>query len=91
MILNKGEFNGKRIVSEKYIEMATKKQIDIPDCDLEYGFHFWVNFDHKSCRADGKYGQFIFVIPDKDMVVAIQSLDSGDVLKNVWDNLIEKL
>lgn len=88
MLLNKGKFNGKQIVSEEYLEMATKNQMP-EDWDTNYGYQFWINPDGKSFRADGKYGQYIMVFPEEEMVVSVISLDNGPVFDLVWNNLIE--
>lgn len=90
MVLDGGVFKGKRIVSEEYLNMACVNQLP-EEWETKYGFQFWINHDEKSCRADGKFGQFIFILPQKDMVVAVQSLDEGYVLKGVWEEFIEKL
>lgn len=90
MMLEDGVFEGKRIVSKEYLDMAGINQL--PEAwDTKYGFQFWINPDGKSFRADGKFGQYIFALPDKDMVVAVQALDNGDVFAQVWDNLVMKI
>lgn len=90
MILNGGVYKGKRIVSKEYLDMACINQLP-KEWDTKYGFQFWINFDGKSFRADGKFGQFILIFPEKDMVVAVQSLDDGDILKQIWEEFIMKL
>ena len=90
MLLHKGVYKGKRIVSEEYLELATIKQT-ADNIEEEYGFHFWINKDKNIFRADGKYGQYIIVIPDKNRVVSIQSLSGGDVLGFVYNNLLRYL
>lgn len=90
MILNGGVYKGKRIVSKEYLDMACSNQLP-EDWDTKYGFQFWMNFDEESFRADGKFGQFIFVLPEKDMVVAVQSLDEGYVLQEIWEEFIMKM
>ncbi|MFQ9514550.1 MAG: serine hydrolase domain-containing protein [Eubacterium sp.] len=90
MVLDGGVFHNRQIVSKKYLKMATENQLP-EDWETKYGFQFWINRDEKSCRADGKYGQFIFILPQHDMVIAVQSLDSGYVLKELWYDFIEKL
>ena len=90
MLLDGGIFEGKRIVSKEYLDMATIKQVP-KELDVKYGFQFWISEDEKSYRADGKYGQYIIVLPDKDMVVAVQSLNDGKVLDEVWSEFVEKL
>lgn len=90
MLLNGGVYQGKRIVSKKYLDMACVNQLP-EDWDTKYGYQFWMNADGKSFRADGKLGQFIFVLPEKDMVVSVQSLDDGNVQEEIWNGLIMKL
>lgn len=82
MILNGGTFEGERIVSQEYLEEATKNQLP-KDWDLKYGFQFWIDGEQKSFRADGKYGQYIIVLPEKDMVVSVQSLSEGDMYDEI--------
>ena len=83
MVLNGGVFDGKRIVSKEYLDMATKNQMP-EEWDLKYGFQFWMNPDGKGFRADGKYGQYIIILPEKEMVVSVQSLSEGDMFSEVW-------
>ena len=90
MILDGGIYKGRRIVSKEYLDMATKKQVP-EDWETNYGFQFWINPDRKTARADGKYGQYIIMLPDQDMVVAVQSLSDGEVFRNVWYELVEKI
>lgn len=90
MLLQKGMYNGKRIVSEEYLNMATKLQL--PEyMETDYGFQFWINPDKESYRADGKFGQYIIVLPKQDMVVAVQSLNEGEMFDMIWNNLIAYL
>ncbi len=90
MLLNGGTYKGNSIVSKKYLDMASVNQLP-EDWDTKYGFQFWINFDGTSYRADGKFGQFVFVLPKKDMVVAVQSLDDGNMLEELWSEFIMKL
>lgn len=89
MLLDGGVFEGKRIVSKAYLDMATRLQVE-EEWEVPYGFQFWLNKDN-SFRADGKYGQYIVVLPEKDMVVAVQGLSDGEVFEEVWNNFIEKI
>lgn len=89
MLSDGGVFEGKRIVSREYLDMATKCQLP-EEWNIGYGFQFWLNPDG-TFRADGKYGQYIIVLPDKDMVVAVQSLSDGEIFDCVWNEFIEKL
>ena len=57
--LNKGKWNGKQILSEKWIEESTKA------ADVGYyGYLFWRG-EYNSFRADGKYSQISMILPKK--------------------------
>lgn len=72
LILNKGEWNGKQIVSEKWIEDSTMPKTKITGID--YGYLWWnIPFKAKekvfvSKAAIGNGGQYIMVLPELDMV-----------------------
>ncbi|MEM9329178.1 MAG: serine hydrolase [Bacteroidota bacterium] len=72
LILNKGTWNGTRIISEAWIEQSTTKQVTLAESD--YGFLWW-NFplgseqrNFLSINAMGNGGQLIIVIPELEMV-----------------------
>ncbi len=80
-LLQKGVWNGKRLLSEEWIDAATSKQIsngDNPNSDWTQGycFQFW-RCRYNAYRGDGAYGQFCVVMPDQNMVVVMTS-DAGD-------------
>lgn len=86
--LQKGMWNGKRLLNEAWFDEATKPSIyqydragadeatlaaaENDDWRQGYGFQLWV-CTHNSYRMDGAHGQFIVVMPDKNAVVAISS------------------
>ena len=97
LYLQKGKWNGKQLVPEKWIEAATSKQVPNdqeshakmgPDWRQGYCFQFW-RCTHNAYRGDGAAGQFCVVIPDKDVVIAITAL-TGNMqgeLNAIWDKL----
>ncbi len=98
LYLQKGKWNGKRLIPRKWVEQATSKQIANEneshaqigsDWKEGYGFQFW-RCRHNAFRADGAGGQFIVVMPDQDAVVAITA-DTGNMqgeLDAIWDHLL---
>lgn len=85
MLKQKGVYNGQRIVSEEYLALATAKQVSTGDNGTSdwcsgYGYQFWMNKDG-GFRGDGAYGQFCFVYPDRDMVVAITAESANSALE----------
>ena len=95
MYLQKGMWQGKRIVPEKWIAEATKATSDNrntqsnPDWTVGYGYQFW-RCQHEAYRADGAFGQFCIVMPEQDAVLAIISgvQDMQAVLDKVWEHLL---
>lgn len=94
MLLNKGVFNGQRVVPEEWIIEATSKKIsngDNPNSDwnLGYGYQFWM-CRHNAFRGDGAFGQFCLVLPDQDAVMAINSgiNDMQIVLNLIYEHLL---
>ena len=84
LYLNKGVWNGERIISESFVNLATTKQIDTGNKDewgKEYGLQFWMGPKKCAYRADGAHGQLSFVIPSENAVLAIQCSDYSDFPK----------
>jgi len=94
LYLQKGAWNGKPLLSEKWVEQATSKQIangSDPNNDWNqgYGFQFW-RCRHNAFRGDGAFGQYCLVMPDQDAVLAVTSGlgDMQQVLNLVWTHLL---
>jgi CubicO group peptidase (beta-lactamase class C family) len=73
LFLNKGLWNGKRILSEEWVRMATTQSQDLQQ---RYGFLWWVNTDGENkdktggmYEAIGLYGNHLTVLPAQDMIV----------------------
>jgi len=69
MVLNHGEYNGQKIVDSAFIDMASKP-FKMPN----YGHSFWIAHQGKDAENDFHYfqglnGQYIAIIPAKNMVV----------------------
>lgn len=78
MYLNKGVYNGKRILSEAWIDKATSFVSDNsgngnPDWTAGYGYQIWRNSRY-GFRADGARGQLCLVLNKLDAVVCVQSV-----------------
>lgn len=66
LCLQNGRWNGRQLIPEKYLREAGKKQVEN---DQEgYGYLFWRG-KQRFYRADGMYGQFSIVLPDKEAVI----------------------
>ena len=105
LYLNRGDWDGKRVLSSDWVSLATTRQTwsgwqnvgvkalgEGTDWEQGYGFQFW-RCRHGAYRADGAGGQYTVVIPEKDMVVSAHA-GLGDFPKEldlIWDNLLPVL
>jgi len=95
-LLQRGQWQGRQLVSSAWIDNAGRPQVNTrlraPDCDIGYGFGFWP-CRHGCFRADGKEGQFIVVLPRHDAVVAINSNEQKPypILYAVWEEILNQL
>lgn len=69
LCFNRGMYQGKRVVSEKWLNEAVKKQIECREGG--YGFYFW-RFD-EGYRISGKWGQRCIVIPPNNLIITYLS------------------
>lgn len=95
LYLQGGEWEGKQLIPRRWVEEVSKTQIltgaDSP-YNAEYSYLFWKG-PNGSYRADGKYGQYSIIMPDKNAVVAINSFNTGgeNILDHVWEYIYPKL
>ncbi|MCL4418213.1 MAG: beta-lactamase family protein [Actinobacteria bacterium] len=73
LFLYQGKWEGKQIVSSKWVNEATKKQLATePYRGEDYGFGWWIsrpNADISYYLADGRGGQRIIVIPSMNLLL----------------------
>ena len=91
LYLRGGVWNGQRLLSEAWVKEATTPISDnsangSPDWCAGYGFQFWINA-REGFRGDGAYGQLCVVLPERDMVVAVQT-ELGDMQREM-DRIME--
>ena len=88
--LHRGEWNGEQLLSQDWVEAATVpdgKQVEVgslyPGYPLGYGFQWWT-FKDGAYSAIGVNGQFIYVIREKNMVIA-----ANHVWEGFWNGALE--
>lgn len=76
LFMNQGTWNGEQLISPSWINESTKADGEVPTSNgLQYGYLWWCkkwvhnNQDVKAYFASGNGGQFIFVLPELDIVV----------------------
>ena len=91
LVLNKGKWEGKTVLSEKWIQDATTPSAHGPD----YGYLWWLNTKQKqwpsgppsSFAAVGNGGNIIWVDPEHDIVLVWHWHDNGKAV----DGMIQRI
>lgn len=96
LVLNNGKWENEQIVSGEWINESSKFQIsteDIISYGSSYGYYWWRgnanNYDF--FYANGHGGQFIFIVPDFDLIVVATTNWAGlgdQQAGMLWYNLI---
>ena len=92
MWLDGGVWNGKQIVSKEWIEQMSARQAN--GGDYGYGYQVWMCKYPSAVRADGALGQYVIVVPEKDVVIVLTeaSFTNGKPQRNlIWDNFLPQL
>jgi CubicO group peptidase (beta-lactamase class C family) len=98
LYLQKGKWNGRQLIPEKWVEDATSRHVPNDqephanigvDWHQGYGFQFW-RCTHNAFRGDGAGGQFVVVMPDQDVVVAMTAggANMQAELDAIWEKLL---
>ncbi|MBN1127275.1 MAG: serine hydrolase [Sedimentisphaerales bacterium] len=103
LFLQKGVWQGRQILPSAWVEEATTMKIeqdpgapqarkDTSDWLQGYCYQMWRS-RHNSYRADGAYGQFIIIMPEKDAVIAItaETPDMQSELNLVWEYILPSI
>jgi CubicO group peptidase (beta-lactamase class C family) len=78
LYLHEGEFNGQKILSKDWVRMATTPdaphlmpdQTTLSSNHHGYGFQWWIpQYDRGDFMAGGIYNQYIYVQPEKNLVI----------------------
>ncbi|MCL2057030.1 MAG: beta-lactamase family protein [Oscillospiraceae bacterium] len=79
LYLQKGKWEGQLLLPEEYVTAASSAQISNAnhasgnrDWTAGYGYQFWRN-SFGGFRADGMFGQYIIVLPEKETVIVMTS------------------
>jgi hypothetical protein len=75
MMLSGGVFDGKRILSEKWVRESHERQVATPDTigHFDYGYQLWSSSRGSDYLFNGMLGQNVWICPDNGLVVVILS------------------
>jgi CubicO group peptidase (beta-lactamase class C family) len=73
---NKGNWNGKQIISQKWVEESTK--LDKTNGSVSfYQYQWWLPSPNQDFMAVGILGQFVYVNPAKDLIIVRLGKNEG--------------
>ena len=91
--LDDGVWDGEQLLPEGWATEVRTSRVstareDNPDWAQGYGFQVWMA--RHGYRGDGAYGQFMVILPEQDVVLAINSAeeDMQAVLDAAWTHLL---
>jgi CubicO group peptidase (beta-lactamase class C family) len=92
LFAKEGKWEGEQLISREWVEESTRPDATT-DPSLDYQYFWWVNTpdgkDHFSAR--GNYGQYIYVAPEKDLVIVRLGKDEGEQGYEYWIDLFEEV
>ncbi len=99
LLLNKGRYGEKQILSSEYVDKMHANWIDTSykfdsESQQGYGYQVWKCTVPNTYRADGMYGQYCVVLEDYKAVVTITGHyeEYGkDVLRSIWKDIVPHL
>lgn len=86
LVLNKGKWKNQQIISANWIEEISTKRLDLPDLGPfanSYGYFWWIGQknihgkDYEYFFASGNGGNKLYIIPQENIVISIQSSAYG--------------
>lgn len=91
LFLNKGNWNGKQLISSTWVEESTK--LDTTDGSVPYyQYQWWSARPGEDFFAEGILGQFIYVYPKKNLIIVRLGSSYGNVSwRSVFVKLAEQL
>ncbi len=81
LYLNGGQWEGRQIISNQWVNDSTSVQFQRPSGSADYGYQWWVRTfganRYPAYFAQGHGGQYIFVVPQLELVVVYTSNYTG--------------
>lgn len=80
LMLNNGKYKNHQVVSAEWVKNTLSVQ-SVFDTNTGYGLHWWVEHQPNSTLmfyAAGYGDQYVFIVPEKELVIAINSQNFSD-------------
>jgi CubicO group peptidase (beta-lactamase class C family) len=93
LFAREGSWEGEQLVSRGWVEESTRADATT-DPALDYQYFWWLNTlngEYRHFYASGKYGQHIYVAPEKDLVIVRLGKEEGEQGYGYWISLFDDL
>jgi CubicO group peptidase (beta-lactamase class C family) len=98
LVLRRGRWGETQVVPPEWIDLSTRPvtrgaPVFFSDYGSGYGYFWWLFPGHRGgddsgiIAASGAYGQWLFVVPERDLVVVVVA-DNGDGLGLLYNELL---
>lgn len=85
LVLNKGMWDTVEVVSEQWIDTMLSVHTMVPDyTQLRFGYYWWIYPSKNYYFMWGHGGQYVFLIPEKNAMIVITSLEQLAAEFAVW-------
>ena len=82
LVLQRGEWDGERIVSAEWIETSTRAHVPDVGGGTGYGYQWWIPQEGEgledACMGGGFGGQYPVIVPELDVVAVLTAWDPWD-------------
>lgn len=76
LMLQRGLWNGRRIISEEWVAQSTAIHAD--QDEGPYGYYWWIKPEYGAYTAAGHGGNYIYVLPARNMVIVLTAMPYTD-------------
>ncbi len=93
LFAREGSWEGEQLISRGWVEESTRADTTT-DPSLDYQYFWWLNTlngEDRHFYASGKYGQYIYVDPEKDLVIVRLGKEEGERGYGYWISLFDDL
>jgi CubicO group peptidase (beta-lactamase class C family) len=92
LFAKEGNWRGKQLISRVWVEESTRPDTSA-DPSRDYQYFWWVNTPNgkNHFSAQGNYGQYIYVAPEKDLVIVRLGKEEGEQGYGYWTDLFDEL
>ena len=92
LFAKEGDWRGKQLISREWVGASTRPDTST-DPSQDYQYFWWVSTPEgkNHFSAQGNYGQYIYVAPEKDLVIVRLGKEEGEKGYGYWTDFFDQL